>query len=539
MSQSLIRAKQQVEATYRALSPRARLTIAVALLGTGALFSFVVGGDHTSYATLYADLSAEDAGRIVEQLKKTHIPFKLLAEGSAIAVAEDKVHETRLSLASQGLPRAGGVGFEIFDNQKFGVSDFAQQINLRRALQGELERTIAEVDAVRSARVHLALPERQFFAREAQQASASVTVRLEPGRVLSRGSVKAIVNLVSASVQGLPTDAITVVDTTGTMLWSGDQGTSVGGRELGDYRRDIEVSLERRATEMLDRALGANHAVVKVTADLALAQVEQTDEQYDPERTAVRSETTSDDVQEGSSAGNLSGGVAGVRGNLPGGPAPETATTGAPGRTRRKQQTRNFEINKTVRHAIVPAGEIKRLSVAVLVDERSLAGVPDANGKKAGAGDAAARRVDIAVLENVVRQAVGFSPVRGDVVTVRSVVFAEQPSTPGDDEAIPWPQLARHYGAPAGLSLLGLLTAATLLLVMRRVARTTPPAMTIVNRTVRELEQGRSDQQLAEVRPEGSEAQSALPVYRQRALAAAQGDTVRAAQVLRGWITGG
>ncbi|MCC6748483.1 MAG: flagellar M-ring protein FliF [Deltaproteobacteria bacterium] len=534
---------EQLKKVYLGMSRAARVSAAVVILAAVLGLSYLVGADHTSYSTLFTGLAVEDAGRITEELKKSRVPFRIEGDGATVLVPHDKVHELRLSLAGQGLPRGGGVGFEIFDNQKFGVSDFAQQINYRRALQGELERTIGQLDAVKNARVHVAMPNQQLFARRARPVSASVTLRLHAGRTLSPSTVKAVVHLVSSSVAGLNAESVTVVDAAGTMLWGGSKGALAGTGGPLEYKQNLETSLEQRVSELLDATLGRGHSVVKVTAEVALAQVEQTDEQYDGDKSAVRSESSSEEKE--ATSGAQAGGVPGVKGNLAGGPAP---TAGAPapttGETKagmsRKQVTRNFEITKTVRRRVSPAGELQRVSVAVLVDSRTVQG----KGQKKAEGVTTA---DLQGLEQVVKQAVGFSATRGDVVTLKAIPFTDVQPVEKEPETLPLVQLLRKnplYAAVGGGALLLVVVVFFLLLRGRKPARA--PAVLQLPATVKELEA------TAQALPGGAGqtlqlGAGDLPTFpgtgtsqgRQLALAAAEHEAARTAQVLRAWIAGG
>jgi len=521
------------------LSRRARITIIVAAtLAMGSL-AYLTLADTTSYVPLFTGLSPEDASGILEQLRKDKIPLRIDAGGTAILVPEEQVHETRLTLAGKGLPKGGGVGFEIFDNQKFGISDFAQQVNYRRALQGELERTIGELDAVRSARVHIALAKTQLFVRNRQPVTAAVTLRLHPGRSLPRSSVKAIVHLVSSAVAGLGPDRITVVETSGTMHWS---GRSDGGGSDGplDQQHQLEETLERRVREILSAALGSGRAVVKVTAEVALAATEQMETEFDPDKTVVRSESSLEEKDQ--RGGQLAAGIPGVRGNLPGGPAPSTGGSGQG--SQRKKLTRNYEMNKTTRKRISPAGELKRLSVAVLVDSNALARVgtaPAAGKGKGKKGKATAESVDLKALEEVVKKAVGFSPERGDLVALQSVPFAGEP--PEEQPSAVW-AITRYLGRKgswfsSGLAVLVLVGLAWWVMRRKRQQLNQEVAVLDLPRTVKELEgapqPGAAGLTGSSPRALGAGDSSS----RDLATEAARHDAMRSAAVLRMWISGG
>lgn len=530
--------KDQGLAFWRGLSRGARIVSVVVLVGVVVALTYIVGVDRTQYATLYAGLAQDDASKIVERLKKDHVPFRLARGGSAIMVPSKRVHELRLQMAGEGLPRGGGVGFEIFDKQKLGTSEFAQQVNYRRALQGELERTIAQIDAIESARVHLALPQQQLFARKQRAVSASITVRLRAGRAVEKATVRAVVHLVSSAVSGLKPEAISVMDTRGRLLWRGKEGagsTVVEG--FLDYRRKVELSLEERVAEILDRALGPGHSVVKVTADMVMSSSDQTEERFDPERVAVRSESKAEEKTVTAAA--KTAGVAGVAGNLPGAAAPKGGKSGAG--VKSKRMTRNYEVSKTVRRQHQPAGALRRLSVAVLVDQGALEAPLVAPPKDAPAGKkgallaAKAKTVDLKALELVVQQAVGFSPARGDVVTLRAVPFAVDRPLPPVRVELSWQQVARSPWPYAALALLILLVVA--LLLWRRHARQRSEEVRLPA-TVRELEARGPLRATARQAEPRSLADSGAR-DRELAEAAADHDARRAAQVLRAWLAEG
>ncbi len=534
--------KSQVKKAFSSLSRRARIVIASAVLVAAGLLSLLTLVDHTDWAVLFSGLSTEDAAQITEALRKNHTPFKLEAAGSTILAPANQVHEVRLSLAGQGLPRGGGVGFEIFDSQKFGLSDFAQQVNYRRALQGELERTITQLDAVKAVRVHLALPERRLFARKTRQSSASVTLRLQPGRSISQGSVQAIVHLVSSSESGLIPERITVVNTNGKMLWSGQGNMAGTGGGPFDVRAKMENNLEHRVQEILDTALGTGSSVVKITAEVAMSQMEQTETEFDPEKTAIRSETGLEEKE--SSGGPKAGGIPGVQGNLPGGPAPRVGKNAAA--NQRKTFTRNYEVNKTIRRRISPAGELQRLSVAVLIDDKALAirstiappaegATKDTKGAKGGQENnekaAALVSAKLAALEQVVKQAVGFSAERGDIVTLRNVSFA--PTEPIEAPAGPWslPNILQHKTGSLAVIAMLIFGFALLLWFMRRLLSRQAQQAELLElpATVREIESASAGSH--SLGPGDSNA-------RDLAQAAAEHDSARTAAVLSAWMTG-
>ena len=376
---------------------------------------------------LYSNLSAEDASAVVGKLRDGHIPYELSSDGAAILVPSDQVHELRLQLASQGLPQGGGVGFELFDRNTFGATEFVQKLNYKRALQGELTRTISQLSEVSQARVHLVTPERALFSDRQEAPRASVVLTLRPGRVLSETQVQGVVHLVASSVEGLQPDAVTVVDSHGRILSKSSGGESETFKMTNsqlDYRRAVEKDMENKIQTMLEQVVGPGKAAVRVSAVLDLRQVELTEEKFDPDTAAVRSEQRSQEKASGSSESGASG-IPGVTSNVP--PAAQTqAPAAANGTTnqnnsQKKNEVINYELSKTVSRIIEPVGTIKTLSVAALVD-----GTYEA---AKGTNNQATRKYvprtaeEMKKLEDLVKNAMGYSQTRQDQVVVTNVPF--------------------------------------------------------------------------------------------------------------------
>jgi flagellar basal-body M-ring protein/flagellar hook-basal body protein (fliF) len=293
-----------------------RLGILVALAaGVAALVSVTLWTQQPDMQVLFANLAPEDAGAIVEKLKEAKVPYELGASGASILVPSAQVHDLRLQMAGQGLPHGGGVGFEIFDRSTLGMSEFVQKLNYRRALQGELARTIAQMPDVARARVHLAVPERRLFSADHDRPRASVVLSLRGSNALSRGQIQGIVHLVASSVEGLQPREVTVVDGNGRLLSEGNNGgdgpTRLTGSQL-DYQRTLEKDIETRIQTMLERIVGNNKAVVRVSSVLDLRQVEMTEERYDPNGQVARSEQRTQEKANGSNGGDRRGSRRGV-----------------------------------------------------------------------------------------------------------------------------------------------------------------------------------------------------------------------------------
>lgn len=392
------------------------------LLGAGVMFLaaivvFLLWNQGPEYQVLYNNLSPEDSGAVIQKLKEKRIAYKV--DGAAISVPMDKVYEMRMELAGEGLPQGGGIGFEIFDKSSFGVTDFVQKVNYKRALQGELARTISQIKEVETARVHLAIPDKGVFLDEQKKAKASVIVKLKPGKALSSGQVNSIVHLVANSYENMRPEDVTVVDTSGKMWTKGSEEDSplrLTATQL-EYKRGLEKDLETRIQTMLEKAVGANKVVARVSVDVDNKQVERTEETFDPDSQVIRSEQRS---KEKTIGGSSTAGVPGVMSNLPGGVQPGNVVT-TPAQTQKQDEVVNYEINKVISHVVEPQGSIKRVSVAVLVD-----GVYEA--AKGADGKEVKKYIprsdaDIMKFTDMVKNTVGYSDKRGDVITVVSTAF--------------------------------------------------------------------------------------------------------------------
>ena len=400
---------------FLALSP---VNMAVALGGValvfGALLSISLWVQTPDYQLLYANLSDEDAAGVVEQLNTQNIPHKLTNQGRNVAVPSNKVHEIRLNLASQGLPAGTEVGLELFEDTPLGMTEFVQKLNLQRALQGELARTIKSIEAVEQARVHLALPKEELFVKEKQNGKASVMVKLHPGRTLSQGQIQGIVHLVSSSVAGIPSGNVVLVDPKGNLL-AGNKAISNDVMLTASnykHKRQVENELEQRIALMLEEALGTGKVIARVNTDMDFDKVVKTEEIYDPDSQVVRSEQSTTESVVGAAS---PGGVPGVESLLPGeeGTLEPTQQGTAPTRSNEKQ-TLNFEINKVVKQTSQTTGKIKRLSVSVLVDG-TVTGTPPQYQPRT--------KEQMAKYLELVKNSVGFDAKRGDQIQLENIEF--------------------------------------------------------------------------------------------------------------------
>ncbi len=423
---------------YKDLPQNKKILLFVAI---SVLFSILVAlvlwNREPAYKVLFNNLSDKDGGQITAALQQMNVPYEL-GPGGSISVPSESVYDARLRLATQGLPKASGVGFELLDNQKFGISQFAEQINYQRAVEGELARTIESLNTVESARVHLAIPKNSVFLREQQKPTASIMLMLHSGRVMDSGQVLGIMNLVSSSVPNLPAKNITIVDQDGNLLSNHpDLNTDNAGlnkRQLA-YVRQIEQDFAKRIEKILEPIFGDGNARAEVTASVDFSETEQTAESFAPNSPPNQSTIRSQQLNERQSRdASTVGGVPGALSNqppnaasapiqLPAGtqagvfPNTTNAAAGSTPINNSKEVTTNYEVDRTIQHTKVPVGNIKRLSAAVVV-----------NNKRPDNKDA--KRVPLSAKElqqvnNLVREAMGFNAERGDSLNVVNAAFAD------------------------------------------------------------------------------------------------------------------
>ncbi len=391
-------------------------------------FAVVLWTQGEDYRPLYGSLDRLDSSEVVDILEANDITFKIDGASGALLVAEQDVHTARLKLAEAGLPGDKSVGFELLDQeQPLGTSQFMEGARYRRSLEGELARTVTSIHAVRSARVHLAIPKRSVFVRAPRRPSASVFVELFPGRGIKPKQVKAIANLVASSIPELTLENITVVDQKGNLLTTGDEDEEMlmAGKQR-DYTRKIESDISSRINSILNPVVGAGRYKAEVSADVDFTEVEQAEEIFNPDLPAIRSEQTLEEARVGQ------GGAAGIPGALTNQPpangaAPEVAdpnnpaAAGAGSQNSRKQATRNFELDRTVSYTKHQLGKVRRLSVAVVVDDRVSIDAESGDEVRAPWSDNDLERLAI-----LVRDAVGFSAARGDSVNVLNSPFVDR-----------------------------------------------------------------------------------------------------------------
>ncbi len=376
--------------------------------------------NRADYAVLFSDLKPTDSSAVIQRLKDKKIKYEVRGDGSVIAVSPPEiVHEARIELAGEGVPKGGVVGLEIFEATNIGTTTFQEKIKFQRAIQGELERTIVALEAVATARVHIATPEKTVFAKKSSEATASVMLQLEPGAELDKKQIRGIANLVAGSVEGLQTQNVTIVDVHGNLLSPTEEGTEELGIEATrlQYQREIEKGYIQRIEQMLTKVIGPEKVIARVSAELDFSAMEREEESFDPGGQVVRSQRT---VEEGSGTGER-GGVPGVVSNLGNDSNLLTPPGTSEDKSNRREEVKNYEVSRAVSKTSSPRGKLMRLSVGVIVDGsyEAPAGAPADAPKEFKALDPET----ISRIETVVKSAVGFDVVRGDTLSVENMAF--------------------------------------------------------------------------------------------------------------------
>jgi len=458
------------------------------ILGLAVVVSLAIAawmwGQSSDYRVLYSNLSDRDGGAIVAALNQMNVPYKFGEGGGAILVPASHVHEARLRLASQGLPKGSVVGFEVMEQQRIGITQFQEQINYQRALEGELAKSIQSLSAVQAARVHLAIPKSSVFMREQQKPSASVLINLYTGRTLERAQIAGIVNLVSSSVPELASRNVSVLDQDGTLLSAqahAEDGTMLDASQL-QYLQSMESSYMNRIVAILEPLVGRDNVRAQVTADIDFSSTEQMAELYKPngkqDDAAMRSQQVAESTQTGGPAAPQ--GVPGALSNQPPGaatapiggqpapgpsgtpgragtqatsPATSPAASAAPGANTRRDTTTNFEVDKTIRHTRNPTGTIRRLSAAVVVNHKRTI------NDKGETVTTPLPEKDMSQITALVRDAIGFSKERGDTLNVANAPFSVTEHEPAPEVPF-WKQpenisLAKEVGKNLLIALVG------------------------------------------------------------------------------------
>lgn len=426
----------------------------------GLLYIVIKTSSKVEYATLFTQLEPTEAGKIVEKLKEKKIPYKLEDNGTTILVDKNKVYDTRISIAAEGLPESGIVGYEIFDKTNLGMSEFVQKLNYRRALEGELAKTISSLNGVKKARVHIVIPEKALFEKDQKQPTASVTLQLAGENTLSKLNIRGIQNLVASSVEGLSPNNVTIVDHRGRILSETDlDPNSILGKTQSQHEQQIRVEqyLTNKVQSLLDGVLGPGNSEVRVSAELDFTQIERTITDYNPDRQVVRSEQSI--TQSSRTVDSL---------QYP-----------APNRTVEQSNTvTNYEIPQTIERIVNGVGTIKRITVGALINGTYR--ITEKDGKRQVEYIPRSEE-ELKKLEEIVKNAVGFDPNRNDQISIVNVPF---------DTQVPEPELLEQpkpwYLQPEYLRLWGLIVAIIITVILisilfhsRQVKETTRIAMSL------------------------------------------------------------
>ncbi len=450
-----------------AMPASAKMKLGVGLAGLVAVIIAIgLWSSQGDYRVLFANLPDKEGGAVVAQLATMQIPYKFAEGGTAILIPADKVNEVRLKLAAAGLPKSSVIGFELMDNAKFGQTQTQERVNLQRALEGELTRTISSIDAVESARVHLALPNQNGFFREQQKPSASVVLMLRGGRTLDRSQLAGIVHLVASSVPELQTKDVSVLDQTGALLTENSDHNAQGldASQL-QYVNQMEAGYTKRIQELLEPVVGRENLRASVTADIDFSQSEATSEQFKPNQNPADATVHSQQISDtGGSASATPSGIPGATTNQP--PAPATAPIngasaplqaaqgGSVGANGHRETVTNYEVDRTVRVTRNATGLVRHLNAAVVVNQKVNT---DAKGKTTSTP---LTQDEMDKLTALVQEAIGFDQTRGDSVKVINAPFKAEASMKAEEVPI-WKQewlldLLRAGAVPAGLTLVAL-----------------------------------------------------------------------------------
>ncbi|MCC7342259.1 MAG: flagellar M-ring protein FliF [Bryobacterales bacterium] len=431
------------------LSLRQRVVIGAAVVAlVGGIYAFVAWQTERDFQPLFENLNPEEAGQIVTRLKEAGIPVRLNDAGTRISVPSAQVAEQRLSLAAQGLPQTGRIGFEIFDQTNFGATDFTEHINYKRAIEGELERSLRTIQAIEQARVHVTFAKNSVFLENQEPAKGSVMVKLRPGATMDPRQSAAIAHLVASAVEGLRPEQVSIIDMRGNLLSRPKQAGMDDAQEppeaILQYRHKVEADLESKLSLTLDPLLGPGRYRASVSADLDMTSGNESAETFDPENSVMTSTQKQEDVANGT----RSGGVPGTASNLPrSGAAARPASSGVV----RRSESVNFQTSRTVRHTVVPRGVLKRVSVAVLVDHKL---------RWEGAGKDAKRILEapsqqtVDSIRELVTGALGLQEERGDQLVVEALPFDATISEPPPPGVAPAPGSTTGFPLPDWLSFL-------------------------------------------------------------------------------------
>jgi flagellar M-ring protein FliF len=544
----------QVNRIIGSLSARQLWTIIlVAALVAGGVYGLTQWQREAGFRPLYTTLAPEDAALVVQHLKESGVAYRLSANSTIISVPEDRIPELRLDMAAAGLPKSGRIGFEVFDKTNLGMTDFAEHINYRRALEGELERSVMALTEVEQARVHISFPQESVFQEARQPAKASVLLRLRGSAQLPETAIPAITHLISSAVEGLAPEAVSVLDMRGNLLNRAkrvsDSGSSSDTSEAAlEYRRTVEHDLAVKLGATLEPLVGAGRFRAAVSADTDLTSGEQSEEHFDPTQSVMVNSQKTEDI---SSPSHTAGGIPGTASNLPD-PAPAPVTVG--GGSSRKTESASYQSSRTVKRTVLPQGGIKRLSVSVLIDQEVHFEGSGAQAKRVLTPPSPER---LKVIHDLAAAAVGLNTERGDQIIVESLPFEstvnlEPPATAPVPEAAPLSPVEQLKKNPK-MMIGGGVGAAVILagigfLVFKMMKKSPPPAQT---RPADSLPSAGADQAAAarvagtdSWAPSGLSASGPMPalaparieVLTNQIRETAQKDGELCAGVLRGWL---
>ncbi len=554
---TLVPEKPSLPQRWQALPGRTQLGAVFGIAGLVAVLALMFGSARSAdYRVLFPNLSDKDGGAVIERLAQMNVPYRFSDGGSTIMVPAARVHELRMKLASGGLPSglgSGAAGYELLDKNSFGQTQGQERMKMQRAIEGELTTTIQALESVKSARVHLALPQQNGFFREQQKPSASVVLTLHPGRTLDRGQVAGIVKLVSGSVPELGAKAVSVVDSTGALL-SGPGDDDAAGTALGldtqqlQYRREVEAGYIKRVVALLEPVVGRDNLRASITADIDFSQVMRTAEAYGPNqgaeaKAAVREQRSEESSQPGSAT---PAGVPGATSNQPPVPAqapingaaqPLQGAQGAAGSstanaTRRDAATR-FEVDKTTTVTKAAVGNVRRLNAAVVVNHRA---ATDAKGK---VSTAPLSDKEIEQLTALVQQGIGFNAERGDVVKIVNAPFRVEVPVATEETPLwkqPWLiELLRSAMAPLALALVALVIVFKLI-KPALAAVMAPPPVPAPGGQVSEVVGEAGEMTVTEIQTAQLASQHQLKLEAARSMALQNPGAV--ANIVRGWVNG-
>jgi flagellar M-ring protein FliF len=457
MNKNLSQIARQLGAIWQQLGVSQRISVvsATAIVLAG-LVGLAIWSSRVDYSLLYGKLDEGEASKVIAALDEAKVPYQISRGGGSILVPSDKVYQLRMQMAGKGIPRGEGVGFEIFDKASFGVSDFVQRANYARAIQGELARTISQLDQIESARVMLVMPENRLLSDSLRKPTASVFVRVKGSSPLPASAINSIRFLVANSVEGLQANNVSVVDNQGNVLSENQENDSVAGLSGNQLtaRRNFEQYLTKKAEGMLEKVLGPDQAVVRVAVDLNWDTISRTEEKYDPDVQVPRSSTINDESTDTDTAS--ASGVPGIGGNT--GPAdgssnaPVAATPVNSSRTRKKITTSTYELDKITLNTLQAAGGVKRISSAVFIAQRF-------EGKGADRKALPRTPAELERIRHIVQSALGIQengdPARKDEITLEEMPFSDSPAVEAlqqleqQDKKVNWMELAPRLVYPA------------------------------------------------------------------------------------------